>query len=128
MQPSQRAVYLSTGGQTLTPAFRSRLELQQASWPSNRRTAAQLPPQLNFTRNIPHHTTNNQNYNTDFFQTTSVTRKYQPHAPIHPHTPQTTHTHTNAVAMDQAKEFLEMPREFVKDGRQFITRCSKRTL
>lgn len=28
--------------------------------------------------------------------------------------------------MDQAKEFLEMPREFVKDGRQFITRCSKR--
>jgi hypothetical protein len=29
--------------------------------------------------------------------------------------------------MDQAKEFLEMPREFVKDGRQFITRCSKRT-
>jgi protein transport protein SEC61 subunit gamma-like protein len=30
--------------------------------------------------------------------------------------------------MDQAKEFLEMPREFVKDGRQFITRCSKRTL
>jgi hypothetical protein len=30
--------------------------------------------------------------------------------------------------MDQAKEFLEMPREFVKDGRQFITRCSKRML
>jgi len=28
--------------------------------------------------------------------------------------------------MDQAKELLEMPREFVKDGRQFITRCSKR--
>lgn len=29
--------------------------------------------------------------------------------------------------MDQAKELLEMPREFVKDGRQFLTRCSKRT-
>lgn len=29
--------------------------------------------------------------------------------------------------MDQAKELLEMPREFMKDGRQFITRCSKRT-
>ena len=28
--------------------------------------------------------------------------------------------------MDQTKELLEMPREFVKDGRQFITRCSKR--
>ncbi|RMZ20279.1 hypothetical protein D0859_15719 [Hortaea werneckii] len=27
--------------------------------------------------------------------------------------------------MDQTKELLEMPREFVKDGRQFITRCSK---
>ncbi|KAK6399988.1 hypothetical protein LTR95_019366 [Oleoguttula sp. CCFEE 5521] len=27
--------------------------------------------------------------------------------------------------MDQAKELLEMPREFVKDGRQFLTRCSK---
>jgi hypothetical protein len=84
---------LSTGGQTLTPAFRVRLELQQASWPSNRQTAAQLPPQLNFTRNIPHHTTNNQNHNTDFLQTTPVTRNYQPHAPIHPHAPQTTHTH-----------------------------------
>ncbi|RMY85025.1 hypothetical protein D0864_07405 [Hortaea werneckii] len=30
--------------------------------------------------------------------------------------------------MDQTKELLEMPREFVKDGRQFITRCSKRQL
>lgn len=29
--------------------------------------------------------------------------------------------------MDQAKDLLEMPREFVKDGRQFLTRCSKRT-
>ena len=29
--------------------------------------------------------------------------------------------------MDQAKELLEMPREFLKDGRGFITRCSKRT-
>jgi hypothetical protein len=48
---------LSTGGQTLTPAFRVRLELQQASWPS---TAAQLPPQLNFTRNILHHTNTTQ--------------------------------------------------------------------
>lgn len=38
--------------------------------------------------------------------------------------PHTTHT---SLTMDQAKEFLEMPREFVKDGRQFITRCSKRT-
>ena len=28
--------------------------------------------------------------------------------------------------MDQAKELLEMPREFLKDGRGFITRCSKR--
>lgn len=28
--------------------------------------------------------------------------------------------------MDQAKELLEMPREFAKDGKQFITRCSKR--
>ncbi|KAK5111876.1 hypothetical protein LTR62_004608 [Meristemomyces frigidus] len=27
--------------------------------------------------------------------------------------------------MDQAKELLEMPRAFLKDGRQFITRCSK---
>lgn len=36
-------------------------------------------------------------------------------------------THNTALTMDQAKEFLEMPREFVKDGRQFITRCSKRT-
>ncbi|KAK3046282.1 hypothetical protein LTR09_012231 [Extremus antarcticus] len=27
--------------------------------------------------------------------------------------------------MDQAKELLEMPREFLKDGRQFLTRCSK---
>lgn len=34
--------------------------------------------------------------------------------------------HINAT-MDQAKELLEMPREFVKDGRQFLTRCSKRT-
>lgn len=39
------------------------------------------------------------------------------------HTPQ---THNTKDTMDQAKEFLEMPREFVKDGRQFITRCSKR--
>ena len=30
------------------------------------------------------------------------------------------------ATMDQTKELLEMPREFVKDGRQFITRCSKR--
>ena len=30
--------------------------------------------------------------------------------------------------MDQAKELLEMPREFLKDGRQFLTRCSKRML
>merc|ERR1712130_112607 len=29
------------------------------------------------------------------------------------------------TTMDQTKELLEMPREFVKDGRQFITRCSK---
>jgi hypothetical protein len=28
--------------------------------------------------------------------------------------------------MDQAKELLEMPREFLKDGQGFITRCSKR--
>ncbi|KAH9832453.1 protein translocase SEC6 [Teratosphaeria destructans] len=28
--------------------------------------------------------------------------------------------------MDQTKELLEMPREFLKDGRQFLTRCSKR--
>jgi len=28
--------------------------------------------------------------------------------------------------MDQTKELLEMPREFVKDGRQFLGRCSKR--
>ncbi|KAK3700385.1 hypothetical protein LTR37_015996 [Vermiconidia calcicola] len=27
--------------------------------------------------------------------------------------------------MDQAKELMEMPREFLKDGRGFITRCSK---
>lgn len=27
--------------------------------------------------------------------------------------------------MDQAKELLEVPRDFIKDGRQFITRCSK---
>lgn len=29
--------------------------------------------------------------------------------------------------MDQAKDLLEMPREFLKDGRGFLTRCSKRT-
>jgi len=27
--------------------------------------------------------------------------------------------------MDQAKELLEMPRDFFKDGEQFIRRCSK---
>ncbi|KAK5736453.1 hypothetical protein LTR17_007449 [Elasticomyces elasticus] len=27
--------------------------------------------------------------------------------------------------MDQTRELLEMPRVFLKDGRQFITRCSK---
>lgn len=44
-----------------------------------------------------------------------------------PSTLHTNHTHNTSLTMDQAKEFLEMPREFVKDGRQFITRCSKRT-
>lgn len=29
--------------------------------------------------------------------------------------------------MDQAKDLLEMPREFLKDGRGFLSRCSKRT-
>ena len=33
---------------------------------------------------------------------------------------------TKVANMDQAKELLEMPREFMKDGRQFLTRCSKR--
>nr|POE90103.1 hypothetical protein CFP56_20570 [Quercus suber] len=28
--------------------------------------------------------------------------------------------------MDQAQELLDMPKEFIKDGRLFITRCSKR--
>lgn len=66
-----------------------------------------------------------------------------PHHKSNPHTGQPTlpnstpkrstyptnkpHTHHTPLTMDQAKEFLEMPREFVKDGRQFITRCSKRT-
>nr|POF10154.1 putative protein transport protein sec61 subunit gamma [Quercus suber] len=27
--------------------------------------------------------------------------------------------------MDQAQELLDMPKEFIKDGRLFITRCSK---
>ena len=46
----------------------------------------------------------------------------------------TTRSHTRtpsneahkSAAMDQTKELLEMPREFLKDGRQFVTRCSKR--
>jgi hypothetical protein len=38
-------------------------------------------------------------------------------------------THTITISkMDQAKELLEMPREFLNDGRGFITRCSKREL
>ncbi|KAF2861544.1 hypothetical protein K470DRAFT_256912 [Piedraia hortae CBS 480.64] len=27
--------------------------------------------------------------------------------------------------MDQTKEIMEMPRHFLKDGRLFLTRCSK---
>ena len=34
---------------------------------------------------------------------------------------------STTATMDQTKELLEMPREFLKDGRQFVTRCSKRT-
>jgi len=26
---------------------------------------------------------------------------------------------------DQIQEFMEIPRDFVKDGKQFITRCTK---
>merc|ERR1712029_29299 len=37
----------------------------------------------------------------------------------------TVENHQIGATMDQTKELLEMPREFVKDGRQFITRCSK---
>jgi hypothetical protein len=28
---------------------------------------------------------------------------------------------------DQIQEFLDIPRDFFKDGSQFITRCTKRT-
>lgn len=66
-------------------------------------------------------------------QTTNQSNTEFPRRPLHPNPRQNySHIlhqtkHNTSPAMDQAKEFLEMPREFVKDGRQFITRCSKRT-
>ena len=66
-------------------------------------------------------------------QTTDQSSTELTRRPLHPNPRQNnSHTlqqtkHNTSLTMDQAKEFLEMPREFVKDGRQFITRCSKRT-
>jgi hypothetical protein len=46
--------------------------------------------------------------------------------PIVANPSQNKYTSHSVAAMDQAKELLEMPREFLKDGQGFITRCSKR--
>ena len=32
-----------------------------------------------------------------------------------------------AIMSDQVQEFLDIPKDFVKDGTQFLTRCTKRT-
>jgi hypothetical protein len=35
-----------------------------------------------------------------------------------------THTHTAIMSSSQMQEIMEMPREFIKDGTQFINRCT----
>jgi hypothetical protein len=79
------------------------------------------------TRNILHHTTNNPNSPIPIPSKNHTSKAKLPNIRTNSTQTNTTHTPHIPAAMDQAKEFLEMPREFVKDGRQFITRCSKRT-
>jgi hypothetical protein len=57
--------------------------------------------------------------------TTTTTTDLSTHTIFHRNLPSQTITISK---MDQAKELLEMPREFLNDGRGFITRCSKREL